>query len=116
MHRKCCSVSQISGAHNSLIWLPSGCQIIVKKLEAASVTDLYTCEGSVWLRLGSLPRQFYMQGSRIDEMHFITLFCQPAGVHARTTTYIENHRRKGGHIPHHQFLGPRQLNLTRAAL
>src|SRR6266568_7603892 len=30
----------------------------VRALEAASVTDLYTCEGSVWLRLGSLPRQF----------------------------------------------------------
>ena len=29
-------------------------------LEVARVTDLYTRKGSVWLRMGSLPRQFYM--------------------------------------------------------
>ena len=32
----------------------------VRALEEARVTNLYTGKGSVWLRLGSLPRQFYM--------------------------------------------------------
>src|SRR5690348_8276885 len=63
----------------------------VRTLQAASVTDLYLCEGSVWLCSRSLPCQFHMQGNRIDEMHFIALFRQPAGIHARTTTDIKNH-------------------------
>src|SRR5258708_34532109 len=86
---------------------------LVRALEAARVTDLYTGKGSVWLRRRSLPRQFDMQGSRIDEMPFIPLFRQPAGVHTRTTTDIDNHRRERGYVPHHQVLGPPQLNLPR---
>src|SRR5260221_6331372 len=42
----------------------------VGALEVASVTDLDTGKGSVWLRRRSLPCHFDMQGSRIDEMHF----------------------------------------------
>src|SRR5262249_25548452 len=58
----------------------------VRALQATGVTNLYLCEGSVRLRLRSLPCQFHMQGNGIDEMHFIALFRQPAGIHARTTT------------------------------
>src|SRR5579864_7980178 len=78
----------------------------------ASVPDLYFREGCIRLCQRGLPRQFYMQGSCIDEVYFIPPFREPEGVDSRTTADVEYDSRRLRDVACDDFLSANQFNLT----